>query len=139
MGSAPETRIEDPVSARIAVLATGGTIASVATDQEKLDGHLKSPDFFDVAKFPKATFESTKIVKGGDNGATHTVTGNLTLHGVTKSIVFPAKIAIAGDTVTVDADFGINRKDFGIVYPGKADDLIKDEVLMKLAIKAKKG
>ncbi|RYE80996.1 MAG: YceI family protein [Myxococcales bacterium] len=112
---------------------------SVASDQAKLDEHLKSPDFFNVAQFPKATFESTKIVKGGTDGATHTITGNLTLHGVTKSITFPAKVAVAGDTVTVDADFGINRKDFGIAYAGKADDLIKDEVLMKLAIKAKKA
>lgn len=114
-------------------------VASVASDSPKLDEHLKTPDFFNVAQFPKATFESTKIVKGGENGATHTITGNLTLHGVTKSITFPAKVAVAGDSVTVDADFGINRKDFGIAYAGKADDLIKDEVLMKLAIKAKKA
>ena len=65
-------------------------MASVKSDDEKLTGHLQSPDFFDVAKYPKATFESTEIKKGGDKGATHTVTGNLDFHGVKKSITFPA-------------------------------------------------
>jgi polyisoprenoid-binding protein YceI len=110
--------------------------ASVTSDDEKLTGHLKSPDFFDVEKFPKATFESTGVKKAGD---AYTITGNLTLHGVTKSITFPAKIAVAGDDVTVDADFTINRKDFGIVYAGKADNLIRDDVALKLALKAKKS
>lgn len=112
---------------------------SVTSDSEKLTGHLKSPDFFDTEKFPKAKFESTSVKKGGEKDATHTITGNLTLHGVTKSITFPAKISASADAVTVNAEFGINRKDFNINYPGKADDLIKDEVLIKLDIKAKKG
>lgn len=108
-------------------------------DSEKLTGHLKSPDFFDVEKFPKATFVSTGVKEGGEGGATHTVTGNLTMHGVTKSISFPAKAKLEGDAFALDADFKINRKDFGIVYAGKADDLIKDDVLIKLSIKAKKA
>lgn len=110
---------------------------SVFSDAEKLTGHLKSPDFFDTAKFPKARFASTAIKPGGEGGATHTVTGNLELHGVTKSITFPAKIRQSGDEVTVEAEFGINRKDFGILYAGKADDLIKDDVLIKLDLHAK--
>jgi len=67
------------------------------------------------------------------------VTGNLELHGVTKSITFPATITVQGDTVAVKAEFAINRKDFGIVYPGKPDDLIKDDVLLRLNISAKKS
>lgn len=114
-------------------------MASVTSDSEKLTGHLKSADFFDAEKHPKAKFESTSVKKGGEGGATHTITGNLTLRGATKSVTFPAKVQVSGDGVVLDAEFGINRKDFGIVYPGKADDLIKDEVLIKLAIKAKKG
>jgi polyisoprenoid-binding protein YceI len=113
--------------------------ASVTSDTEKLTGHLKSADFFDVEKFPKAKFTSTAIKAGGDKGASHTVTGNLELHGVTKSITFPATIKMTADAVDVDAEFAINRKDFGIVYAGKADDLIKDDVLIKLEIRAKKG
>jgi polyisoprenoid-binding protein YceI len=113
--------------------------ATLKTDPEKLVGHLKSGDFFDVAKFPKAKFTSTAIKAGGEKGATHTVTGNLELHGVTKGITFPATIKVAGDTVNVNAEFVINRKDFGLVYPGKPDDLIKDDVAIKLTLAAKKA
>lgn len=112
---------------------------SVKTDDPKLTEHLKTPDFFDVGKFPQATFTSTEIKPGGDKGASHTVTGNLTLHGVTKAITFPATISVAGDTATVDANFAINRKDFGINYAGAADNLIRDDVVMKLTIRAPKG
>ena len=67
------------------------------------------------------------------------MTGNFQLHGVTKSITFPATVKAGGDTVDVDAEFAINRKDFGVVYPGMPDDLIKDEVLLKLHIHARRG
>ena len=114
---------------------------SIFTDTDRLTNHLKSPEFFDVAKFPTSTFVSTGIEAGGKanpkaKDATHTVTGNLTLHGVTKSISFPAKIAVSGDKATLDSEFFINRKDFGITYPGKANDLIRDEVVIKLAVHA---
>jgi len=114
-------------------------VGSLKADEEKLTGHLKTPDLLDVAKFPQATFTSTAIKAGGDKGATHTVTGNLQLHGVTKSISFPATIKVGSDRVDVDAEFSINRKDFGIVYPGMPDDLIKDDVLLTLQIHAKKA
>jgi polyisoprenoid-binding protein YceI len=100
--------------------------------------HLKSADFFDVDQFPKATFTSTSIRVGGDKGAGYQVLGNLLLHGVTKSLSFPANISVAGDVVSADATFSINRKDFNINYPGKLDDLIRDDVLIKLAIHAAK-
>jgi len=114
-------------------------IASLSIEPTKLAGHLKSPDFFDAEKFPKAKFTSTAIKAGGENGATHTVSGNLELHGVAKGITFPAKIKVDADQVSVDAEFAINRKDFSIVYPGMPDDLIKDDVLIKLALHAKKA
>jgi len=109
---------------------------SVVTDEDQLTGHLKTPDFFDVAKFPKATFVSTKIEPSTTGGATHNVTGNFDLHGVKKSITFPATLQVAPDSVSVNAEFAINRKDFGIVFAGKADDLIRDGVVIKLTIKA---
>lgn len=112
---------------------------SITTDDEGLTKHLKTPDFFDVAKYPQAKFESTAIKPGGDKGASHTITGNLTLHGVTKSITFPATIAVAPDAITVDSTFTINRKDFGINYAGAADNLIRDDVVLTLKIRATKA
>jgi len=107
--------------------------ASVVVDDPDLTAHLKTPDFFDVAKFPRAKFTSTKIEgAGGDN---YTVTGNFELHGVTKSISFPATVKVAADAVAVNAEFAINRKDFAIVYAGKADDLIRDQVVIKLDLR----
>jgi polyisoprenoid-binding protein YceI len=111
-------------------------LASVETDAEKLTGHLKSADFFDVAKHPKATFASTEVKAGAPAPSTHTVTGNFDLHGVKKSISFPATIGVSDSDVTVKAEFSINRKDFGINYPGASDDLIRDNVLIKLDVKA---
>ena len=109
--------------------------ASVEVDDPQLTAHLKTPDFFDVAKYPKATFSSTKIEPGTSGGANYTVTGNFDLHGVKKSITFPATIQVTPDDSSVTAEFAINRKDFGIVYAGKADDLIRDEVVIKLNLK----
>ena len=109
---------------------------SIYSDSDKLVVHLKSADFFDTAKFPKATFASTEVTRGGDKGASHTVKGNLTLHGVTKSITFPATIKTSPGSVDVDAEFAINRKDFGLVYAGKPDDLIREDVVIKLTIRS---
>ena len=109
--------------------------ASVVTDEGDLTKHLKTPDFFDVARYPKATFSSTKIEPSSAAGATHNVTGNFELHGIKKSITFPAIIQVVPDSVSVDADFAINRKDFGLLFPGKADDLIRDGVVIKLTLK----
>ena len=107
---------------------------SIETDTPDLTKHLKTADFFDVAKFPQASFESTEIKPG----APHTVTGNLTLHGVKKAITFPATINASPGLITVEANFAINRKDFGINYAGAADNLIRDDVLLKLNVRATK-
>lgn len=112
---------------------------SLTTDTPDLTKHLKTPDFFDVAKFPEATFVSTSIKPGGEKGASHTITGNLTLHGVTKAVTFPATINVTPEVATVDSTFSINRKDFGINYAGQADNLIRDDVVLKLTIKANKA
>jgi len=106
---------------------------SIYSDNERLTGHLKSPDFFDVAKFPTAVFETTSITAKGIDA---TVTGNLTLHGVTKQITFPARLDVKDDAVTVNAEFSINRMDFDIKYAGKADDLIREGVVLRLDVKA---
>ena len=111
---------------------------SLTTDSPDLSKHLKTADFFDVAKFPEATFVSTAIKAGGENGASHTVTGNLTLHGVTKAVTFPATINVTPEAATVESSFSINRKDFGINYAGAADNLIRDDVVLTLHVRATK-
>lgn len=110
---------------------------SIFSDADKLTEHLKSPDFFDTAKYPTASFKSTKIVADSAKGAgNYTVSGDFTIHGTTKSISFPAKITVNDSEVTVDSEFSINRKDFGIVYAGKTDDLIRDDVVIRLSLKS---
>jgi polyisoprenoid-binding protein YceI len=114
-------------------------MASVASDEglDKLVGHLKSADFFDAANHPVARFTSTEIRPGSTApDMNYTVTGNLELRGTRKSITFPAAIAVTGEAVTVRSEFAINRKDFGIVYPGMQDDLIKDNVLIQIDLRA---
>jgi len=105
--------------------------ASLYVDKEKLTKHLKSPDFFDVEKFPTATFRSTGIRKEGDG---HVISGDLTLHGVTRQISFPATVSATEAQVMASAEFSIDRQDFGIAYPGMPDDLIRDLVVVKLSL-----
>lgn len=107
---------------------------SLFTDTDGLTKHMLTADFFEVEKFPKASFVSTKIVPPVGGAGTYNVTGDFEIHGVKKSITFPSTIRIMPDKVNVIAEFSINRKDFGIVYAGKADDLIRDDVLIRLEL-----
>ncbi len=100
-------------------------VASIDTDNAKRDNHLKAPDFFDVAKYPSITFESTSV-KPEDTGGL-LITGNLTMHGVTKEVTFNGK---HGGTIkdpwgNTKAGFKIsgalNRKDWGLVYNSKLE------------------
>ena len=79
---------------------------------QKFIGHITSGDFFEVEKFPTATFVITKV-------AGNQVTGNLTVKGITKSITFPAEIAVNGGKVTAKANITIDRTDFNIKYGSK--------------------
>ena len=107
---------------------------SMETDTEKLTGHLKTADFFDVAKYPKATFTSSALTEtpGAANGATHELRGTLDMHGVKKDVVIPVKAEVTPEGVRTTSEFTINRHDWGISYRGATDDLIKDNVLVKL-------
>jgi len=113
--------------------------ASVFTDTDGLTKHLQTGDFFEVEKFPKASFTSTKIEPDAAKGADdYTVTGELELRGEKKTVTFPATISVTPEAVAVNAEFAINRKDFGIVYAGKADDLIRDDVVIKLDLNSRR-
>ena len=108
---------------------------SIETDDEKLTAHLKSPDFFDVAKYPTATFTSTSLTPapaGSPAGVTHELKGTLDMHGVAKEVTIPVKAEQTVEGVRTTSEFTINRHDWGISYKGMADDLIKDNVLMQL-------
>ena len=115
-------------------------LASVSTNEPKRDGHLKSPDFFDVAKFPTATFKSTKVQKAGKNKLK--VTGDLSLHGVSKPVV----LEVEGPTDAFKTPFGttvrgvhatgkIDRKDFEIGWNKVLDNggvVVGNEVSLDL-------
>jgi polyisoprenoid-binding protein YceI len=109
---------------------------SIWTDTDRLTGHLKTKDFFDVAQYPTSTFETVSIT---DNGTNSLVTGKLTLHGITKEISFPATIKVSAASVDVDAQFAINRLDFDIKFKGMPNDLIRNDVVLKLKVKATPG
>jgi polyisoprenoid-binding protein YceI len=126
---------DDPTKSKVSVEIDARSITS---DNEKLTKHLKSDDFFSVERYPRIAFTSTKIEKGGGGKGSHTVTGNLTMHGVTKGVTFPATIELHGDRISVDTEFSINRRDFEINYKGAPNDLIRDEVVVKLSIRGKR-
>lgn len=125
-------------------------MASDPKQKEKLEGHLKSPDFFDVAKYPTAKFEITAVepfVAGSDSnmkvleGATNIIKGNLTLKDVTKNISFPAKVTADATTAAASADFDIDRTLWGMNYKGPnnpQDWFISKTVNIKLSVAATK-
>lgn len=112
-------------------------IGSVSTANEKREGHLKSPDFFDEAKFPTATFKSTAWKKTGEN--TFDVTGDLTIRGTTKPVTFQVTLlatgpGMGGATLSGwEATTKINRNDFGVSYGPK---ILGEEVTLNISIEA---
>jgi len=87
---------------------------------DMLTNHLKSPDFFEVRRYPTAHFETTKIVPTS-SGATQ-LSGKLTLHGVTREISFPAMVDIDGSGLKLKTELTLDRLEFGINYdPSKVE------------------
>lgn len=105
--------------------------------KQKLDGHLMAPDFFNVDSFPSA-----KLVITGFDGTN--VNGDLTIKDVTKTIAFPATVNVMEGGVEGNAEFTINRTDYGIVYGSgnffdlAKDKVISDEIKFNVSIKAVK-
>jgi len=124
----------------------GIAAASIDTAEPKRDAHLKSPDFFDTAKFPEMTFASTKIAKG--SGSTYQVTGNFTLRGVTKEITIPVefmgtvKDPRGSDRAGFSTSFTLDRKDYGIVWNRALDAggaLLGNDVTVSINLEAVKA
>ncbi len=113
-----------------------------------LDGHLKSPDFFDAGKYPTATFTVTSVepfdstkTKSLLSGATHLISGNLKLKDSTKNVTFPAKVDIQANGVTALANFNIDRRQWGMHYGSDAsiqDKFIRPDVNIQFNVKANK-
>jgi polyisoprenoid-binding protein YceI len=116
--------------------------ASIDTGQERRDNHLRSADFFEVEKYPTITFKSSKVVPKGKD--LYEVTGDLTMHGVTKTLVVPVrhtgflnlgKQEKAGFEIVLP----INRKDFGITWNRTADQggvMLGDDVQIDVLVEA---
>src|SRR4030067_2622667 len=113
--------------------------ASIDTDNEKRDGHLKSPDFFEAEKYPEINFKSTKVVK---EGGKHILHGTLNMRGATNQISFPFEIlGIApgqnGARAGFEAELKLNRKDYGVSWNRTLDQgglLLGEEVKIMLAL-----
>ena len=121
---------------------------SIDTANENRDKDLRSENFFDVAKFPAITFKSTKVVAKGSD--TYEVTGDFTMHGVTKSITVPVKhggfVKVKGRTgmgekAGFEISFALNRKDYGITWNRPLDNggvMLSDDVDINVQIEANK-
>ncbi len=121
--------------------------------KDNLEAHLKGTveekrdDFFNVSKYPAATFQITKVAPStGNPDATHNVTGNLTLKGQTKSITFPANIQVTSAGISaVTPSFKINRTEWGINFMSKSilddikDGFIEDDISLTINLVGKKG
>lgn len=119
--------------------------ATVDTGVSQRDGHLKSPDFFDVAKFPTITFVSKSVTRTGNN---YTVVGDLTMHGVTKPVTLHLD-ELGKEQPGMDgkahrgfsATTTIHRQDFGLVWNGtlkSGDAVVGDDAQISLSIEAAK-
>ncbi|HWA28849.1 MAG TPA: YceI family protein [Lacunisphaera sp.] len=115
-------------------------IASVSTANEKRDNHIKSPDFFDAAKFPTATFKSKSWKKTGEG--TFDITGDLTIKDVTKEVVLKATLlgsgpGMGGATVTGwEAMTTLKKSDFGVAGPAMLSKALGDDVAVTINIEA---
>jgi polyisoprenoid-binding protein YceI len=125
----------DPASAATSTLEVSIPVSSILTTAPVLDNMLKSDQWFDAAKYPNATFVSTNVTPVGPDSAT--ITGKLTLHGVTKQVTLKARLVGSG-TNPMDKTFNvgfeavgkIRRGDFGIK---QYLPLVGDEVTLKIA------
>ncbi len=127
----------DPTRSSVSASADVNTLS---TGDEQRDGHLKSADFFEAAKFPEITFKSTSVKKTGEGELK--VDGELTIHGVTKPVTFavegmgtPSKDPWGNLRIGLSATAKVNRKDFGLTWNSALETggvLVGDEVTLTL-------
>jgi len=119
---------------------------SIDTSEPRRDDHLRSPDFFDVANNPTITFKSTSLKANGKDS--WLVSGDLTMHGVTKQIVLPVTLLGEGkdpfgnEKMGLETGLTISRKDYGLTWNKTLETggvLVADEVKIQIAIEANKA
>ncbi|WP_298265564.1 YceI family protein [uncultured Lutibacter sp.] len=115
-----------------------------ADGSARLEGHLKSADFFEVETFPTATFKISNVTTN-DTSNKAWITGEMTIKGITKEIKFPATISNSDETITITSEtFQINRAEFNVKYKSKTffndlkDKFVNDEFDLQVTIVAKK-
>lgn len=111
-----------------------------AENLEKLNGHLKSADFFGTEKFPTASYEITKVTANAQGDYNTLLDGNLTMKGITKPVQFNANVAVKDGEVRIATEpKDILREDFGVKFQMPiANGVIKNEVNLQISIKALK-
>jgi len=135
------TIVYDPKKVENSSVSVTIQAVSIDTDNEKRDNHLKSPDFFEVEKYPQITFQSKKVTKKKNK---FMLQGTLSMHGVEKNISIPFQIlGIAkgpdGSRAGFEAELTLNRKDFGITWNRTLDQgglLLGEEVKISLSLEA---
>ncbi|MCY0967642.1 YceI family protein [Chryseobacterium wangxinyae] len=109
-----------------------------AENLNKLNGHLKSGDFFETEKFPTASYEITKVTPSAEGDYNTLLDGNLTIKGITKPLQFKANVSVNEGLVSIATEpKDIMRQDFGVNFKSPAENgVIKDEVTLQINIKA---
>ncbi len=134
------TIVYDPENPAASSVAFTVQAASLDTDNEQRDGHLKSPDFFDVEKYPTLTFKSKKITGSGD---ALQLTGELTIRGVTKEITVPVEVlGTMGPKAGFATEFKIDRQDYGVAWNRAVEGggtILSDEVTIRIDVEADKA
>lgn len=107
-------------------------------DLEKLNGHLKSADFFEVEKFPTASYEITKVDPAAEGDYNTILDGNLTIKGISKPVQFKANVSVKEGEVSIATEpKDIMREDFGVKFQSPAaNGVIKNEVTLQIKVKA---
>ncbi|NWJ47922.1 MAG: YceI family protein [Chloroflexi bacterium] len=135
----------DPANPTAATVEATADVTSIDTRDEKRDGHLKSPDFFDVENYPTITLKSKKVDVAGENE--FKVTSDLTIHGITKEVVFDVEFLGTANGPWGDhraaftAKTSVSRKDFGLNWNVALETggvLVGDKVTIELEVEALK-
>ena len=136
------TLTEHATDASLSSIDASVDVTTINTGDAQRDGHLKSPDFFDAEKFPTMTFKSTQVTRKGEGE--YAVTGDFTIHGVTKPVTFavegpsaPGKDPWGNTRIGLSATTKINRKDFGLSWNSALETggvLVGEDVIITLDV-----